>query len=66
LYNLANDLAEQSNLAVQQPQKVAQLKAKLQAWQQQIGADIPTKLNPEYDAKVNQQLIREQLLKPHK
>lgn len=67
LYNLANDLAEQNNLAAQQPQKVAQLKAKLQAWQQQIGADIPTKLNPEYDAKVNQQLIRKQLLKakPH-
>ena len=58
LYNLVNDLAEKNNLASQNPNKVAELKAKLQTWQQQIGVDIPTKLNPEYDAKVNQQLIR--------
>ncbi|KMT63688.1 sulfatase [Catenovulum maritimum] len=63
LYNLANDLAEQDNLASDNPSKVAELKAKLQAWQQQTGADIPTKLNPEYDAAINQKLIDKILAK---
>jgi hypothetical protein len=56
-YNLANDLAEKNNLASEHPSKVAELKAKLQAWQQQTGADIPTELNPEYDPVINQKLI---------
>ncbi|WP_111979753.1 sulfatase [Algibacillus agarilyticus] len=63
LYNLANDLAEQHNLASEHLDKVAELKAKLKAWQQQTGADIPTQLNPEYDADVNQQLIDKILAK---
>lgn len=57
LYNLADDLAEQHNLASKNPSKLAELKAKLRAWQEQIGADIPTELNPEYDAAINQKLI---------
>jgi arylsulfatase A-like enzyme len=67
LYNLASDLSEKNNLANQEPRKVEELKTKLQAWQQQIGADIPTKLNPEYDPVVNLQLISEVLTKakPH-
>jgi len=57
LYNLENDLAEKNNLANRNPQKLAKLKAKLKAWQQQTDADIPTKHNPEYDPVLNQQLI---------
>jgi hypothetical protein len=33
LYNLASDLAEKNNLASRNPQKLAELKAKLTAWQ---------------------------------
>lgn len=65
LYNLANDISEQHNLAKQKPNKVAELKAKLQAWQQQTGADIPTELNPEYDPVINQQLIADVLVEKH-
>ncbi len=63
LYDLSKDTSEQNNLADQYPKKVAELKAKLQTWQQQIGAAIPTELNPEYDPVVNQQLISEVKLK---
>ncbi|MEL0604165.1 sulfatase [Pseudoalteromonas undina] len=61
LYDLTNDSAEKNNLASEKPSKVAELKIKLQTWQQRIGADIPTKLNHEYDAVINQQLIAEKL-----
>lgn len=57
LYNLESDLAEKNNIASTYPLKLAELKAKLKAWQQQTDADIPTKLNPEYDPVLNQQLI---------
>ncbi|WP_440877026.1 sulfatase [Thalassotalea sp. PLHSN55] len=59
LYNLKSDISEQVNLANQLPAKVNELKAKLHAWQQQIGADIPIKLNPKYDHTFNQKLINE-------
>ena len=61
LYNLADDLAEQDNLVSEHPNKAKMLKAKLQAWQQRIGADIPTRLNPQFDAAVNQALIDKML-----
>ncbi|MDU0352529.1 sulfatase [Paraglaciecola aquimarina] len=57
LYDLANDLSEKVNLAAKHPAKVAELKSKLIAWQKQVRADIPSQLNPEYDANINQQLI---------
>ena len=61
LYNLANDIGEQNNLATTFPGKLLELKKKLQTWRQEIGADIPNELNPEYDSVINQQLIAEQL-----
>ncbi|MBR9908815.1 MAG: sulfatase [Gammaproteobacteria bacterium] len=63
LYDLANDIGEKVNLAAQLPEKLNELKSKLQAWQKLTGADIPTELNPEYDANINQQLIKEQYSK---
>ena len=57
LYNIENDLSEKVNLAAKMPAKVQELKAKLDAWRVETGADIPTELNPEFDPVVNQQLI---------
>jgi arylsulfatase A len=38
LYNLANDVGEQHNLAGQRPDRVAELHKKLEAWRQDVGA----------------------------
>lgn len=62
LYNLANDIGEQTNLAIKFPDKLNELKEKLQTWRQGIAADMPTDLNPEYDRLINQRLISEQLI----
>jgi arylsulfatase A-like enzyme len=48
LFNLAADLGEQTNLAAKEPQRVAQLRAELHAWQKQVGAKFPLP-NPTYD-----------------
>jgi len=49
LFHLAQDLSETNNLAAKEPQRVAQLRAELHAWQKEVGAkfSIP---NPLYDA----------------
>jgi arylsulfatase A-like enzyme len=48
LYNLANDNAENTNLAAQYPEKAKQLKGFLDHHLQAIGAQMPT-ANPKYD-----------------
>ncbi len=48
LFNLANDIGEATDLAAQEPQRVASLRAELQAWQKQVGAKFPIP-NPSYD-----------------
>jgi arylsulfatase A-like enzyme len=47
LYNLNVDIGEQSNLAIQQADKAAELHDQLQAWQNSIKAVYP-KPNPDY------------------
>ena len=42
LYNLAEDPGERNNLAAAMPERVAALRAKLDAWQEQVGARFPT------------------------
>ncbi|MCF6285682.1 MAG: sulfatase, partial [Candidatus Hydrogenedentes bacterium] len=42
LFNLANDEGEQKNLADAMPERVAQLRSKLDAWQKEVGARFPT------------------------
>lgn len=42
LFNLADDLGEQKNLAADMPEKAAALQAKLDAWQAAVGARFPT------------------------
>lgn len=45
LYDLLNDIGETSNLAEVEPQRVKTLYKKLQAWQKNVGAKMPT-INP--------------------
>jgi arylsulfatase A-like enzyme len=48
LYNLREDIGEKNDLAATQPQKVADLRARLHAWRQEVGAQMPTP-NPKHD-----------------
>lgn len=48
LYDLASDLSETKNLATDRPGRKADLLAKLQRWQREVSARIPT-VNPSYD-----------------
>ena len=47
LYNLAQDPGEQKDLAKKEPQKAANLRAKLKAWQKEMRAKMPVP-NPDY------------------
>lgn len=48
LYNLKDDLGEQTDLAAKEPQLVQKLRDELHAWQKQVGAKLPTP-NLNYD-----------------
>ena len=48
LYHIPQDISEKTNLAAQQPEKVAALRAKLITWRQDVGAVMPTP-NPNFD-----------------
>ncbi|MBE0583139.1 MAG: sulfatase [Desulfofustis sp.] len=50
LYNLADDIGEQKNLAAAMPEKAAGLKAKLDVWLTAMGAKEAT-INPRYELK---------------
>jgi arylsulfatase A-like enzyme len=47
LYNLADDIGEQKNLATTMPEKARELHAKMLAWRASIGAPMPTKNTPD-------------------
>lgn len=47
LYNLAEDIGEERNLAEKHPQKVAELHDLLKKWRQEINAPMPTSHTPE-------------------
>ena len=47
LYNLKDDPGEKNNLASSMPNRAAALRAELDAWQADIQAPVPTKLNLE-------------------
>ena len=53
LYNLNDDIGEANDLAGEMPEKVAELKAKLAAWREEVGAQMPRE-NPDYDPKKDQ------------
>jgi arylsulfatase A len=48
LYNLRTDIGETTDLAAAEPRRVADLRARLHAWQGDVGAQLPTP-NPNYD-----------------
>ena len=45
LYNLRTDIGERTDLATENPEKVAELKGKLIAWRNAVGAKLPTRLS---------------------
>lgn len=46
LYNLADDIGETQNLAVEMPDKAREMHAKMIAWREKIGAPMPTPNQP--------------------
>jgi arylsulfatase A len=48
LYNLREDISEQCDLAVTMPDKMKELRARLHAWRQEVGAQMPAP-NPNHD-----------------
>jgi len=48
LYNLREDVGEQHDLAAKMPEKVNELRTRLHAWRDQVGAQMPV-ANPAYD-----------------
>jgi arylsulfatase A-like enzyme len=50
LYNLAQDIGERENLVLSHPEERDALYRELKAWQEEVGAAIPTERNPEYKA----------------
>jgi arylsulfatase A-like enzyme len=53
LYNLKDDVGEQTDLAAAEPDRTAKLHAKLKSWREAVGAQLPTP-NPDYDAAKDQ------------
>jgi len=49
LFNLKEDLSESRNLAGGLPEKAKLLQTSLRAWQESIGAPVPSEPNPQYD-----------------
>lgn len=48
LYRINEDISEQQNLTDAMPEKTAELKAKLHAWLEETGAQMPV-INPDFD-----------------
>jgi arylsulfatase A len=48
LYDLSKDIGEKNNLAKEMPTRVEELRNRLHAWRQEVGAQMPTR-NPNYD-----------------
>ncbi len=48
LYNLAEDIGEQRDMSAAKPDLVRQLRAKLHAWRERVGGQMPTP-NPQHD-----------------
>ena len=48
LYDLREDIGEKNNLAAKMPEKVDELRKRLHAWRDEVGAQMPTR-NEKYD-----------------
>ena len=51
LYDISADRSEKKDLSTEYPEVVSRLRIKLDAWRQDIGAFIPTELNPDFGEK---------------
>lgn len=49
LYNLDEDIGEKKNLYEKMPEKAKELYKLLKDWRKSVNAEVPMKLNPEYD-----------------
>lgn len=49
LYNLKKDIGETKNLSHKNPQKANELLTDLKNWQKEVGAPMPTELNPGFE-----------------
>ncbi len=49
LYDLGADVGESNDLSATMPEKVAELGAVMERWRVEIGAYVPSELNPDYD-----------------
>jgi arylsulfatase A-like enzyme len=58
LFNLARDAGETRDLARAEPKRAADLKARLAAWRQEVGAQEDTP-NPKFDAALHKQLYED-------
>jgi hypothetical protein len=59
LFDLADDPSETKNLAAAHPERVDDLRQKLQTWRQRVGAQMPTP-NPAFDAALHRRLYIDQ------
>ena len=49
LYDLEADVGERRNVAPEHPEVTSELHERLERWRAEIGAPVPTRLNPKYD-----------------
>ncbi|MFH1717907.1 MAG: sulfatase, partial [Planctomycetota bacterium] len=49
LYNLADDISEQKNLAAAMPEKTRELHNLMLTWRKELNAPVPTEPNPDYN-----------------
>ncbi|MGB1724771.1 MAG: aryl-sulfate sulfohydrolase, partial [Limisphaerales bacterium] len=63
LYNLADDIGEQNDLAKERPQLVKKLHGMLQSWRKETGAIVPKAPNPRFDQKAEAKAIHAARLK---
>lgn len=58
LYNLADDIGEQNDIAAEHPERVAIMLADLKAWMADVDAKMPS-ANPKYDATAYQESLKQ-------
>ncbi len=63
LYDLREDIGETTDLSEAMPERARELRAKLHAWRDSVGAQMPTK-NPEADGDLYRKYKEERLWKP--
>lgn len=58
LYNLDDDIGEANDMAAKQPNRVAELRGKLEAWRRDIGAQV-NRANPNYNGALGKAIYKD-------